>query len=72
MKKTLKVKLSDELFKAFQENKIISAIPKKFTKQLTETDNFRKLYESKIKEPIIGYKIGGTGITQLNKSNFNK
>ena len=72
MKKKLKDKLPDKLVKAFLENKIISAVPKKFIKQLTETDNFRKLCESKIKEPIIVYKVGGTGITQSNKSNFNK
>ena len=56
MKKTLKDKLSDKLVNAFLKNKIISAIPKKFTKKLTEADKFRKLCESKIKEPVIGYK----------------
>ena len=67
MKKTLKDKLSDKLVNAFLKNKIISAIPKKFTKKLTEADKFRKLCESKIKEPIIGYKAGGTGIPLLKK-----
>jgi 2-keto-4-pentenoate hydratase len=67
MKTTLKDKLSDKLVNAFLKNKIISAIPKKFTKKLTEADKFRKLCESKIKEPIIGYKAGGTGIPLLKK-----
>ena len=67
MKKTLKDKLVDKLANAFLKNKIIKAIPKKFTKKLTEADKFRKLCESKIKEPIIGYKAGGTGIPLLKK-----
>ena len=69
MKKTLKDKISDKLVNAFLKNKIISAIPKKFTKKLTEADEFRKLCESKIKEPVIGYKAGGTGIPLLKKLN---
>ena len=67
MKKKLKDKLSDELVKAFLKNKIIRALPKKFTKKLADADKFRKLCESKIKEPIIGYKAGGTGIPLLKK-----
>jgi len=67
MKKTLKDKLSDRLVNAFLKDKIITAIPKKFTKKLIEADKFRKLCESKIKEPIIGYKAGGTGIPLLKK-----
>jgi len=67
MKKTLIEKTSDKLVLAFLKNKIISAIPKKFTKKLTEADKFRKLCESKIKEPIIGYKAGGTGIPLIKK-----
>ncbi len=67
MKKTLKDKISDKLVNAFLKNKIITAIPKKFTKKLIEADKFRKLCESKIKEPVIGYKAGGTGIPLLKK-----
>ena len=67
MKKTLKDKLSDKLVNAFLKNKIISAIPKKFTKKLTEADKFRKLCESKIKEPVIGFKAAGTGIPLIKK-----
>jgi 2-keto-4-pentenoate hydratase len=65
--KNFKDKISDKLVNAFLKNKIISPIPKKFTKKLTEADKFRKLCESKIKEPIIGYKAGGTGIPLLKK-----
>ncbi|MDC0233457.1 fumarylacetoacetate hydrolase [Candidatus Pelagibacter sp.] len=67
MKKTLKDKISDKLVKAFVNNKIILAIPNKFTRKLTEADKFRKLCESKIKDPIIGFKAGGTGIPLMKK-----
>ena len=67
MKKTLKDKISDKLVNAFLKNKIILPIPKKFTKKLTEADKFRKLCESKIKEPVIGFKVGGTGIPLMKK-----
>ena len=67
MKKTLKDKISDKLVKAFLKNEIISPIPKKFTKKLTEADKFRKLCESKIKEPVLGFKVGGTGIPLMKK-----
>ena len=67
MKKTLIEKTSDKLVTAFLKDKIISAIPKKFTKKLTEADKFRKLCESKIKEPVIGYKVGGTGMSLIKK-----
>jgi 2-keto-4-pentenoate hydratase len=63
----LKNKISDKLVNAFLKNKIISPIPKKFTKKLTEADKFRKLCESKIKEPVIGFKVGGTGIPLMKK-----
>ena len=67
MKKTLKDKISDKLVKAFIKNKIISPIPIKYTKKMTEADKFRKLCESKIKDPIIGFKAGGTGIPLMKK-----
>ena len=69
MKKTLKDKISDKIVNAFLKNKIISPIPKKFTKKLTEADKFRKLCESKIKEPVIGFKVGVTGIPLMKKLN---
>ena len=67
MKKTLQDKLSDNLVDAFLKGKIIPALPVKFTKKLIEADKFRKLCESKINDPIIGYKAGGTGIPLLKK-----
>ena len=67
MTKTLKDKISDKLVNAFLNNKIISSIPSRFTKKLTEADKFRKLCESKIKDPTIGFKAGGTGIPLMKK-----
>ena len=60
-------KISDRLVDAFLNNKIISPIPLRFTKKLIEAQKFRKLCESKINDPIIGYKAGGTGIPLLKK-----
>ena len=65
--KTLIEKTSDKLVKAFLENKIISPIPSKYTKKLHEAQKFRKLCESKIKEPVIGFKAAGTGIPLIKK-----
>ena len=67
MNKDFKNKISDKLVKAFLNNKIISPLPVKITKKLTDADNFRKLCESKIKEPVIGFKAGGTGIPVMKK-----
>ena len=67
MRKTLKDKISDKLVNAFIKNKIISPIPSKFTKKLTEANKFRKLCESKIKDPVIGFKVGGTGLPLMKK-----
>ncbi|MDC3125527.1 fumarylacetoacetate hydrolase [Candidatus Pelagibacter sp.] len=67
MKITLKDKISDKLVKAFLKNKIVAPIPSKFTKKLTEANKFRKLCESKVSMPIIGYKAGGTGIPVMKK-----
>ena len=67
MRKTLKNKVSDKLVNAFLKNKIIAPIPNKFTKKLKEADKFRKLCESKVSIPIIGFKAGGTGIPVMKK-----
>ena len=67
MKKTLIEKTADKLVNAFVNNKIISPLPQKITKNLTDADEFRKLCESKIKEPIIGFKVGGPGIPVMKK-----
>ncbi len=60
-------KLSNKLVKAFLKNKIISPLPLKYTKKLSEAQKFRKLCESKIKDPIIGFKAAGTGIPVIKK-----
>ena len=67
MKKSQQDKLASKLVKAFLKNKTISPLPKKFTKKLTNADKFRKLCEKKIKEPIIGFKAGGTAIPVIKK-----
>ena len=65
--KTLIEKTSDKLVNAFLQNKIIAAIPSKYTKKLNEAQKLRKLCESKIKEPVIGFKAAGTGIPLIKK-----
>ena len=67
MKKTLRDKISDKLVHAFINNKVVSPIPSKFTKKLNEANKFRKFCESKISDPIIGFKVGGTGIPLMKK-----
>ena len=65
--KTLIEKTSDKLVNAFLKNKIIAPIPSKYTKKLMEAQKLRKLCESKIKEPVIGFKAAGTGIPLIKK-----
>ena len=65
--KSLIEKTSDQLVNAFLKNKIISPIPSKFTKNLKEAQKLRKLCESKIKQPVIGFKAAGTGIALIKK-----
>lgn len=65
--KTLIEKTSDKLVRAFLKNKIIAPIPLKFSKKLSEAQKLRKLCESKIKEPVIGFKAAGTGIPLIKK-----
>jgi 2-keto-4-pentenoate hydratase len=67
MKKTLIEKTADKLVNAFVNNKIISPLPTKFTKKLSEAQKLRKLCESKVKDPIIGFKAAGTGIPVMKK-----
>jgi len=67
--KSLIEKTSDKLVKAFLKNKIIAPIPSKFTKNLKEAQKLRKLCESKIKQPVIGFKAAGTGIPVIKKLN---
>ena len=67
MKKTLIEKTANKLVKAFLKNKIISPIPSRFTRKLSEAQKLRKLCESKIQEPVIGFKAAGTGIPLIKK-----
>jgi 2-keto-4-pentenoate hydratase len=60
-------KTSDRLVQAFLNNKIIAPIPLKYTKNLNQAQKLRKLCESKIKEPVIGFKAAGTGIPLIKK-----
>jgi 2-keto-4-pentenoate hydratase len=66
MKKKIEI-FSDKLVDAFLKNKIIKALPLKYTKKLNNAQKFRKLCESKIKLPIIGFKAAGTAIPIMNK-----
>ena len=72
MKKTLLEKTADKLVNAFINNKIIPPIPSKFTKKLIEAQKLRKLCESKVSDPIIGFKAAGTGIPVMKKLNEKK
>ena len=58
-----------KLAEAFLKNKIINSLPKKYTSNLAKANSFRKLCESKIKKPIIGFKAGGTAIPLIKKLN---
>ena len=60
-------KYANRLVNAFLKNKIISPLPIKFTKKISDAQKFRKLCESKIKKPVIGFKAAGTGIPVLRK-----
>ena len=65
--KTLIEKTANKLVNAFLKNKIIAPLPLKYTKKLTEAQKLRKLCESKIKLPVIGFKAAGTGISLIKK-----
>ena len=65
--KTLIEKTSDKLVNAFIKNKIISPLPLKFTKKLKDAEKFKKLCESKVKDPVIGFKAAGTGFPLMKK-----
>jgi len=60
-------KIANNLVRAFTKNKIISPIPLKYTRSMKEAEKLRRLCESKIKEPVIGFKAAGTGIPVLKK-----
>jgi|TARA_B110000046_G_scaffold184603_1_gene223528 2-keto-4-pentenoate hydratase len=67
MKKTLLDKTTDKLVNAFLKNKIIAPLPLKYTKKLSEAQKVRRMCESKIKDPVIGFKAAGTGILVMKK-----
>jgi len=69
MKKTSLEKTANKLVNAFIKNKIIAPLPLKYTKRLIEAQKLRKLCESKIKDPVIGFKAAGTGIPVIKKLN---
>tara|TARA_X000001036_G_scaffold403328_1_gene409799 strand:- start:121 stop:897 length:777 start_codon:yes stop_codon:yes gene_type:complete len=58
---------ANKIVNAFLKNRIISPIPNIYTKKLQNAQKFRKICESKIKKPIIGFKAAGTGIPVLKK-----
>ena len=60
-------KISNKIVNAFVNNKIIAPIPSKFTKKLVNAQKFRKLCESKVEDPIIGFKAAGTGVPVMKK-----
>ena len=60
-------KYASRLVNAFLNNKIISPLPLRYTKKISEAQKLRRLCESKIKRPISGFKAAGTGIPVLKK-----
>ena len=60
-------KYAKKIVNAFLNNKIISPLPARYTKKITEAQKFRRMCESKIKKPISGFKAAGTGIPVLRK-----
>ena len=60
-------KYANKLVNAFLKNKIISPLPIKYTKKISEAEKLRRLCESKIKKPISGFKAAGTGIPVMKK-----
>ena len=63
----IKEKISNKLIEAFLKGKLIDPIPKNFTKKISEAQKIRKLCESKIEEPVIGFKAAGTAIPVIKK-----
>ena len=71
MKKEIE-KFADKLVNAYKKNKLISPLPIKYTKDIKNATEFRKLCESKIKTKVVGFKAGGTAIPVLKKLNEKK
>ena len=69
MKNKIDNKYANKIVNAFLKNKIISPLPVKYTRKISQAQKFRKLCESKIKKPIIGFKAAGTAFPVLKKLN---
>jgi len=67
MKNTKIEKLANNLVKAFINSRIIAPIPLKYTSNMINAEKLRRLCESKVKQPIVGFKAAGTGIPVLKK-----
>ena len=67
MKNTKIEIIANKLVKAFLTNKTINPIPVKYSNSMREAEKLRKLCESKVKQPIIGFKAAGTSIPVLKK-----
>ena len=59
--------VSKQLVNAFLKNKLLPPIPKKYVTNMAQAEKVRKLCESKIKDPIVGFKAAGTSIPVLKK-----
>jgi len=60
-------KLANKLVSAFLNNKTIAPVPLKYCKHIKEAQKLRILCESKVNNPVAGFKAGGTGIPVLKK-----
>ena len=60
-------KISNRLVEAFLKNKIIPSLPLRYTQKIENAQKYRLLCESKIKDPIIGFKAAETGISVMKK-----
>ena len=60
-------KYANKIVNAFLKNKIISPLPARYTKKISEAQKIRRLCESKINKPVSGFKAAGTGIPVLKK-----
>ncbi len=61
--------IANSLVNAFLKNKTIAPISQIYTKKIDNAQKLRKLCESKINRPVIGFKAGGTAIPVLKKLN---
>jgi 2-keto-4-pentenoate hydratase len=59
--------IAKKLAHAFQNNKAISPISESITKNSKISNQLRKISESLVRSPIIGFKAGGTGKAMLKK-----